>query len=423
MDHNHPEKLWTKDFILICVANLFMFTSFYFLLPTLPIFVTENLQGNESHVGYIIGILSLTAVLVRPFAGYLLDQIGRKKVLLLALLAFSFATIAYHFVTAIVALFILRALHGLTWGFTTTGTGTVAADVIPPKRRGEGLGYYGLSNTLAMAVGPLLGLYILDQAGFGFLFSSAFALALFAFFAMTALSYQDVHAKPSLEKSTNLEKPLTSTEDQAEKTEEATKTEKTASAKEARKSQRTISIDSFFERRVLSLSGIMFFTAFVYGGIVSFITLFGKEIGIVNAGTYFLIYAVALMVVRPIAGKIFDREGPQRIMTVGFVALLLSFLLLFMAQGMTLFVLSALFMGLGFGIVQPSILAIAINRVEPHRRGATNGTLFSAFDLGIGFGSIILGMLSEMVGLATMYLICGLITVLPLLLFYRNNGK
>ncbi|KAB2952648.1 MFS transporter [Heliorestis acidaminivorans] len=380
------EKLWTRNFILICLANLFMFTSFYFLLPTLPIFITEVLQGNESHVGYIIGILSLTAVLVRPFAGYLLDQWSRKKLLLTALLLFALATAAYHLVTAIAALFILRALHGLTWGVTTTGTGTVAADVIPPKRRGEGLGYYGLSNTLAMAIGPALGLYILDFAGFSILFSAAVALALFAFVAVIAMTYEEEHKENREQK--NIKK---------------------------------ISLDSFYERRVLALSAIMFFTAFVYGGIVSFITLFGNNIGIINAGSYFLAYALALMVVRPIAGKIFDREGPNRIMALGFISIVVSFLLLYMAQGMSLFILSALFMGLGFGIVQPSVVAIAINRVEPHRRGATNGTIFSAFDLGIGFGSITLGIFSEFYGLSAMYLLCAIITIVPLIFFYFGS--
>ncbi|PHJ38237.1 hypothetical protein P378_10420 [Desulforamulus profundi] len=139
--------LWTKDFILICLANLLIFTSFYFLLPTLPVFVTDVLRGDESNVGYIIGVLSLTAVMVRPLSGYMLDAVGRKKVLFAALAAFCLAMGAYTFVTSLTLLFLLRFLHGLSWGFTTTGAGTVASDIVPPARRGEGMGYYGLSNT------------------------------------------------------------------------------------------------------------------------------------------------------------------------------------------------------------------------------------------------------------------------------------
>ncbi|MEW6698220.1 MAG: MFS transporter [Bacillota bacterium] len=381
---NERAPLWTKDFILICLANLLIFTSFYFLLPTLPVFVTDVLKGDESNVGYIIGVLSLTAVLVRPLSGYMLDAAGRKKVVFAALATFCLAMGAYTFVTSLTLLFLLRFLHGLSWGFTTTGAGTVAADVVPPARRGEGLGYYGLSNTLAMAVGPSLGLIILHKTDFSTLFISGFVLAVAALLATLGISYQqDVGPK--------IKGKLT--------------------------------LNSFFEPRVYSLSVVMFFTALVYGGIVSFIILHGQEIGIANPGIYFLIYALTLLVIRPWAGKNFDRNGPGKIMGAGFLAVSLAFILLFMAQGDVLFAASAVAMGLGFGIVHPTAMAMAINRVEPFRRGAANGTIFSAFDLGIGLGSILLGILSKQVGLPYMYLTCSFIMVIPLVLFYLKDAR
>lgn len=380
------ERLWTKNFLLICLTNLMMFTSFYFLLPTLPIFVTNNLRGNESHVGYIIGIMSLTAVLVRPFSGYLLDNVGRKKVFLIALAVFTISLGAYNLVTSLVALFFLRFIHGLSWGFTTTGAGTAAADLVPSTRRGEGLGYYGLSNTLAMALGPSLGLYIMNKTDFNILFTSATALALLGFVFAAPIKYIQIQ--------------------QREKT--------------------PLSIDSFLERRVFTLSGIMLFTAVVYGGIVSFITLYAKEININNAGIFFLVYALALMIIRPQAGKMFDKNGPKSIMAIGFGAIILSFILLYASRGEILFIISAFVLGIGFGMVQPTVIAMAINMVEPYRRGAANGTIFSAFDMGIGFGSILLGWLSKIFGMANMYLFCAMIVVIPAVLFfswYSKTGK
>ncbi|KKM11701.1 MFS transporter [Clostridiales bacterium PH28_bin88] len=381
---SRKQPLWTKNFLLICVANLMVFTSFYFLLPTLPVFVTEVLKGDESNVGYIIGILSLTAVLVRPLAGFLLDAVGRRKILFFALITFAMAVGAYNYVTSLGLLFMLRALHGISWGFTTTGAGTVAADVVPLARRGEGLGYYGLSNTLAMAVGPSLGLYILGSTGFASLFTAGFIIAVIGFLSILGISYPEV--------------------------------------KEVKEKHR-VSFESFFEPKVFSLSGIMFFVAIVYGGIVSFITLYGKEIGIQNAGVYFLVYALILLFIRPYAGRNFDHNGPLKIMPVGFAALALSFVLLFLAQGYFLFIASAVAMGVGFGIVQPTSIAMAINRVAPFRRGAANGTIFSAFDLGIGLGSIFLGFLSSKVGLPYMYLISGLIVLVPMVMFHLNEAK
>jgi len=376
------DALWTKDFIFICLANFMVFTSFYFLLPTLPVFVTDVLKGDESNVGYIIGVLSLTAVMVRPLSGFLLDTVGRKKILFYSLIAFSMAMVAYNFVTGLALLFILRALHGISWGFVTTGAGTVAADVVPPPRRGEGLGYYGLSNTLAMAVGPSLGLYILSLSGFNPLFTASFAVAASGLFFVAGISYRENKSQGKVK----------------------------------------ISLDNFFEPRVFSLSGILFFVAVVYGGIVSFITLYGKELG-VNAGAYFLVYALTLMLVRPVAGKAFDKNGPGLIMAVGFGAVSLSFVLLYAAIGNALFLLSAVAMGIGFGTVHPTVMAMAINKVAPYRRGAANGTIFSAFDLGIGFGSIILGFVSKMIGLSYMYLSCSFIILIPLAMFYLKDAR
>lgn len=381
---NQKAPLWTKDFILICLANLMIFTSFYFLLPTLPIFVTDVLHGDESNVGYIIGVLSLTAVLVRPLSGYALDVLGRRKILIVALFAFSLAMGAYYFVTSLTLLFLLRVLHGLSWGFTTTGAGTVAADVVPAARRGEGMGYYGLSNTLAMAVGPGLGMIILHKAGFSGLFMAGFAIALVGLVALFGISFQ-----------------------QDIKTEVKGK----------------LSINSFFEPKVYSLSVLMFFTALVYGGIVSFITLYGNDIGVGNPGTYFLIYALTLLVIRPWAGKEFDKKGPLKIMALGFIAISLAFVLLYLAKGEVLFVVSAVAMGVGFGIIHPTAIAMAINRVQPFRRGAANGTIFSAFDLGIGLGSILLGLLSKYIGLSYMYLTCAGISLIPLVWFYLKDAK
>ncbi|MCL6477001.1 MAG: MFS transporter [Peptococcaceae bacterium] len=365
---------------MICLVNMLMFTSFYFLLPTLPLYIADVLKGDESDIGYNIGVLTLTAVLVRPLAGFMLDSVGRKKTLIIALAAFTLAMAAYNLAASLAVLFLLRVLHGFFWGFTTTGASTIAADVVPQSRRGEGLGYYGLSNTLAMAIGPSLGLFVLNSAGYTPLFTACFAVAAAGLAAVLGVSYQESTHKVKL------------------------------------------SLESFFEPKVLSLSLIMFFVAMVYGSIVSFITLYGTALGVKNAGTYFLVYALTLLVVRPYAGRVFDQKGPRRIMAAGFIAIALAFVLLFLARENTLFIISAVALGTGFGIVNPTVMAMAINRVAPYRRGAANGTVFSALDLGIGLGSILLGFLSKKVGLSYMYLACGFIALIPMVLFYLKDA-
>ncbi|WP_312523965.1 MFS transporter [Anaerospora sp.] len=373
------QQLWTKDFLLIFTANLMVFVSFYCLLPTLPLFVTDYLGSDVSAVGYIFGFFALAAVIARPLAGFAVDTLGRKRVLFITLFLLAISIAIYNFVTTLLLLFIIRMIHGLCWGFATTAAGTVATDLVPAERRGEGIGYYGLSNTFAMAAGPALGLLILNHAGFMVLFSSSSLLAAAALICVLAITFKETHAA---------RKPV------------------------------EMRIDTLFENRVLIYAVITFFIALLYSSIISFVILLGKEIGITNPGSYFLAYASTLILSRPYAGKALDASGPKTIMAIGFAALALSFVLLFCAADNLVFILSGLFLGIGFGIVQPTTLALAINRVEPFRRGAANGTIFTAFDLGVGLGSILLGILSEHAGLSYMYLTCAFLVIIPLFLFY-----
>ncbi len=378
------QALWTKDFVLICLTSLFMFTSFYFLITTLPMYVTDVLKGNESNVGYIVGVLTITAVLVRPISGYLLDTMGRKSVVVFALVAFVLVTIAYNLATSLLILFLLRAIHGFSWGFTSTGAGTIASDIVPAARRGEGMGYYGLAGTLAMAVGPVLSIYILGLYGFNTLFTAGSIIAALSLACLLGIKGSEV------------------------------KTDK---------KNTKISLNSFLEPRVYSLSMVLFFVNLTYGAIVSFITLYAKELNIANAGIFFMVYGVALLFVRPYAGKIFDKHGPNQIMLIGFISLAASFIVLSIATGSFMFILSAIIMGIGFGIIQPTLQAMAINRVEPYRRGAANGTIFTALDLGIGIGSILLGLVSNQFGLSYLYLICGFILIIPMVVFFTKDAK
>lgn len=374
-------KLWTKSFFLICVSNLFIFTSFYCLLPTLPLFITDILDGDTKIVGYIFGIFALAAVLARPLAGHLLDTLGRKVILRLSLFFLALAMAAYNGVTSLVLLFILRGIHGIFWGFATTASGTTSTDLVPAARRGEGIGYYGLSNTIAMAAGPFLGLGILQRFGFSTLFMTSFCFAALGFLCVWGIKHQEI-GKSTDKKSIVL-----------------------------------------FEPRIFSYASIMFFIAALYGGVLSFVVLYGKEIGINNPGSYFLAFAGALFLSRPYAGKILDLKGPVRIMSLGFIALALSFLLLFFAKGYILFIMSALVFGIGFGIIQPTTLTMAINKVGALQRGVANGTMLTAFDLGVGCGSILLGVLSNHFGLSLMYLVSCFVVVIPLSIFYVNHVR
>ena len=380
---NTKEALWTKDFILICTTNFLLFTTFYFMVAALPIFITDILKGDESQIGYIVGIFTLTALLMRPLAGHLVDTVGRKQILFLSLVFFAIILAGYTFVAGIGLLILIRLLHGITWSFATTSSGTLAADLVPASRRGEGMGFYLMSNTGAMAVGPALALAIIGRGDFNILFISAAAISALGLLCVLGINY----ATPVSVK----------------------KTDKTS-----------FSFKNFYELRVISLAVVLFFVTFGYGGIISFITIYARDLNIDNPGVFFFANAISLLFARPWAGWVFDKHGPFKSMAIGFVAIIISFISLFLATGVVYYIFSAIFFGIGFGIIHPTIIAMAINKVEPSRRGAANATLFSAFDLGIGLGAILLGYLAIIVGLSTMYLISGIMTLIPLVLFYKK---
>ncbi|MDA8213600.1 MAG: MFS transporter [Clostridia bacterium] len=376
------QQLWTRDFNLLALSNLLMAISFYFLLPTLPVYVVKSLGADKSQIGYIIGVYTLAAVSIRPLAGYALDSLGRRPVYLYALGLFALIMPVYQLATSLALLLVIRLLHGFSWGVVTTGGGTIVADIIPPKRRGEGIGYYGMAMTIAMAIGPIIGLWLTGETNFSRLFTSAGILAASALLLASFVKYPEVPAM-----------------------------------------KRSLTWQAFFEVKVLPLSAVMFFVTVVYGGVVSFITIYGPEVGIKNAGLFFLVYAVFMGLTRPVAGRLFDKKGPTPVMSIGFTALITAYALLALWRNPVGFLTSAAVMGIGFGMVWPCLMAMTINMVQPHRRGVANSTVFSALDLGIGGGSVVLGLLANYTSISTMYLVSAFILIIPAVLYFGYVSK
>ena len=150
---NEQDKIFTRDFVLIWIANFFIFLGFQMTLPTIPIFI-DTLGGSEQMIGLIVGVFTFSALLFRPYAGHALESKGRGVVYLFGLSLFVLSVGSFGFLTSIAMLIVMRIIQGVGWGFSTTASGTIATDLIPPKRRGEGMGYYGLSGNLALAIGP-----------------------------------------------------------------------------------------------------------------------------------------------------------------------------------------------------------------------------------------------------------------------------
>ncbi len=366
------ERLWTKSFILMTLGTLFLFTGFYALYPTLPLFI-KHIGGNNAQVGLAMGVFMLSSVFFRPIVGGLLDRFGRRPFIVGGLILFTLAMYMYNWVGGIVVLMGLRILHGMSWAVSTTANSTVIADMVPSTRRGEGMGWFGISMTLAMAIGPMFGLWVTQNQSYHVLFLFGVGLSVVALLLMfgAKMPFQPQSGTRRIE---------------------------------------------LFEKSVLSVAASNFFVFIAYGSITTFVPLFASSIK-VNSGAFFLAYAATLALSRPIAGTLSDRHGETFVIIPALVITILALIVLSFSTGLFSVLVSAVLYGIGFGSVQPALQAVTIRLARPDRIGVANASLSSATDLGIGLGAIMLGWVSQYTSYKVLFMVSAVSVVFSLLLF------
>lgn len=370
-------KILTKDYALHFISYFLMAAAFYFLLPTLPVYAVSALGANKNQVGYIIGVYALAALIIRPFCGYALDAYGRRSVYLWALGIFTVLMGFYHLAGNFYVLLVIRMFHGFTWGTITTGGSTIAADLVPESRRAEGIGYFGMAMAFSIAFAPYAGDLIMGQDNFTSLFTVAGVVS------VTSLLLALIIKMPNI---------------------------KTGETK--------LSISKMFEKRVNRLALVMFMGAFPYAAIISFISIYSDELGIEQGGLFFIFMAVGVILARVFVGKVMDKKGPNGLVLFGLLVTVGGLFLMSYVETFIPLMASGVLVGIGNGIIMPTVQTMALNMVPVERRGAANATFFSAVDLGIGAGSIALGYVAEYFGIATMFFICGIILLLPLFFYF-----
>lgn len=382
---DNVEKIFSKDFVIIWFANFFIFLGFQMTLPTIPIFVNE-LGGSEQLIGVIVGIFTFSALLFRPYAGHALESKGRGKIYIFGLALFVLSVGSFGLVTSMMMLIVLRIVQGVGWGFSTTASGTIATDLIPPKRRGEGMGYFGLSSNLALALGPALGLTLADHISFAQLFFICAVLGLTALVLALNISYKKVDESPDKTKPARFD---------------------------------------VVEKTAVNPSILLFFITLTFGGITSFLPLYAAEKGVVGIQYYFVSYAIFLMISRLFAGKIYDKKGDMYVIPPGTVLIFIAMLLLSWLPSTTMMLVAGALYGLGFGSVQPALQAWAVDKAPQNRKGMANATFFSFFDLGVGVGAMLFGQLAFMFNYSVIYIVaaCSVFIALLFYLFLVGTGR
>jgi predicted MFS family arabinose efflux permease len=378
------EKLWSKPFVLLMVSNLFLFLSLEMLLPTLPVFAADK-GGTDAQIGMIIGFFTYSAVLLRPFVGIWSDRFGKKTLLLIGVVICLIGTASYYAAVTIAFMLMLRVVHGVGFGIATTLYGTVVSDIIPASRRGEGMGFFGTGNALAISLGPFLGVWLMEEYGFDMLFIVGACILLVAVLS-TAFVKGD------------------------------TKEERLQIQAKAKMTDMPLML-KFVEPKALLPSLLGLLVGLSLGGVISFITLFGKETGIANIGFFFLVLAISEFLIRFISGRIFDRQGRFWVLFPAAIFCIIGCIMLYFTTGTGMLLLAAVFYGAGFGAIFPALQAWVIDRVEPQRRGVATATFYNAFDIGIGTGAMVLGLVASHTNYATMYLVSSLFFIMYLVVY------
>lgn len=373
------EKLWTRDFILLSISMLLVSIAFYLLMPTLPVYVIDVLGLDNSKVGLVIALFTLAALLIRPFAGIAVDLLGRRWILIISTILFSVIFIGYKWALMFLPLLIIRFVHGIQWGISTSAYFTAAVDIIPQKKRGRGIGYFGLAFNLAMALGPAIGLLILGVNSFSLLFISACVLSFLGAFILFFTKF------PIFKKPTDLH----------------------------------FSWSGLFAKRTLPVTFNVLLVSSTFGGIITFLAIYARENGLSDfAGLYFTLMAVGMGLARIVAGQVLDRYGPRIITLIGLILASGGFWLLAGIPNCSCFLVSSVIIGFGIGIIVPTFQTMANNVATKKRRGVANSTFLTGLDLGIGLGSLYTGFLADSFSLSLAFKVASVMLIISLLVFF-----
>ena len=392
------DRLWNRNYIKVMIANFSLFFAFYVLTPLLPLYLSEHFGATKDVIGLVLSGYTITALLCRPFSGYIVDSFSRKTVLMVCFGTFAIFFAGYLAASTLLLFTIVRTLHGGPFGALTVSNSTVAIDVLPSSRRTEGIGYYGLSNNLAMAIAPTVGIFIYKfTASFEFLFWLAFIVACLGWL-------------------------VDATVELPRKEERGTRKENTPAADTTLPGNLIprssflfprLSWDRFFLVRgwLLGLNMVAF--GFSFGVLSNYLAIYGKEVmGITGGtGTYFMLCSVGLILSRLQGGKAL-REGRLTFNAgSGMVISLVGYTLFILMPTVSSFLLphssfldqigyygSALLIGLGNGHMWPAFQNMTINVARNNQRGTANSTILISWDIGMGLGILVGGVISELLG-------------------------
>ena len=380
-------RLWNRNYLKVWTANFMIFFSFMLLTPLLPIYLSETFQTDKEVIGHVLSGYVLMALLSRATSGYIVDNFPRKKVLIISYMLFAAFFAGYIIAGSLVLFAIVRTLHGAPFGATTVANSTVAIDVLHPARRAEGIGYYGLSNNIATAISPSLAIYVYEQwHNFDLLFAMAFAIATVGLIINSTVKVP--------------QRQVVST-------------------------KQPLLLDRFFLTKGWSEGVNMVCFAFSYGVLATYLAIYGKEeLGITSGtGVFFLLLSIGLILAR-IHGNPTLRKG--RVVynaALGITISLFGYLLFASFHNEIGYYGAALTIGFGNGHMFPAFQTMFINLASNEKRGTANASLLTSWDVGMGCGILLGGIVAEHYGYRWSFWTALIVNAIGVAMFYLYTRK
>ena len=378
------EKLFNKGFISITLVNFLVFLVYYLLMVIIAVVAQENLGATLSQAGLASGIYVIGTLLARLYVGKKLEVLGRRQTLRVGIVLYFITTLMYLYMPSLMVLYIVRLLNGFFYGTVSTATNAIVTEYIPLSRRGEGINYYGLSTSLAAAIGPFLGMLLLQATSIDFIVMMSSVILAFTVVGCLMLKVNNLDL-----------------------------------TKDQRALADSWKINTFIDSKVVFIAIIAFVMGLAYSSVLSFLASYAETIDLVSVSSFFfVVYALVITVTRPMAGRIFDRYGENSVMYPSYLFLAIGLFVLSITTSAWELLFSGALIGLGYGTFMSNGQAVALHlEKDVSRVGVALSTYFVGLDLGIGVGPYVLGALRNFVDFKQMYLIAAVLPIICAILY------
>lgn len=353
-DYQDRNSIWSAPFVILLIANFFQSMAAFMANTTIPLYL-DAMGAGAGIVGVVVGAFAITALLIRPFSGPAFDSYSRKKLLMVAQGVCALSFILYGVVTSVPGFFCVRLLHGMGIGCAGPLAMSLVSEYLPIGKFATGISVYSLAQTFAQVMGPGTGLWLIEVIGFQTTYMIAAGLLIASMVSISRVT-EIPREKPPYQ----------------------------------------LKLGRMFAREAVDKAIVIMLFALAFGGTVSYLVLYGTKLGIENLGIYFVVYALCLLVTRPLYGRLADTFGAERILIPGVFCFAASYVMLANITDFAGLMAVAVVASAGFGACMPLVQSLAMTSVTPDRRGAASNTTFTGLDIGSLFGPLFAGFAIEM---------------------------